>query len=373
MRRSAFVSRGLEPARRLACSFVTLACLGLSARAALADTVVQVPLTGVLDKRSVTTLTDGKLVVHTLPTDGGDLKNGFATQAVAIMQGAPPANNLPDDGHFPADARHPEVVLNFSNAADAASPQTHKILPGESISFPVPSATYSKMFLFFNGAAGGTTITVTLNYADAVDMKTAMVPDYYADISPNDPVIFNLATNLAKWDMTTKINEANHHNITGVELAVLPGKILNSIKVERAVEGNLVFWGATGIATSDVAVGGAGGSGGTAGAAGTSGAGSVAGGGSGGAAAGAAGSSSSGGGGAGGNGGTGMAGVSPGGSDGGGGTGGQFAGVPLPAQTLDDGCGCRVAGVSRDTGSLWLWLVAASATVMARRRARSTH
>lgn len=374
MRRAVLAPRGLGPASRFACWSVTFACLGLSARAAHADTVVQIPVTSVIDKRSVTTLTDGKLVVHTLPTDGGDLKNGFATKAVAIMQGAPPANNLPDDGHFPADARHPEVVLNFSNAADAASPQTHKILPGESISFPVPAATYSKIFLFFNGAAGGTTITVTLNYADAMDMKTAMVPDYYADISANDPVIFNLATNLAKWDMTTKINEANHHNITGVELAGMAGKTLNSIKVERAAEGNLVFWGATGIATSDVAVGGAGGSGGAGGAAGTGGAGGVAGSvASGGAAAGAAGSSSTAGGGTGGTGGSvgGFAGSS--GYAGNPPAAGSTGCFPCPGtQPVHGGCGCRVAGVSRGTGSLWLLLVAASAAVFGRRRARST-
>src|SRR5438045_897435 len=82
---------------------------------ARADTVVQIPLTGVIDARSVTTLTGGQLVVFTLPTDGGNLQNAFATKAVAIMQGKPPENALPDDGTFPADARHPEVVLHFSN------------------------------------------------------------------------------------------------------------------------------------------------------------------------------------------------------------------------------------------------------------------
>jgi ABC-type sugar transport system ATPase subunit len=55
-------------------------------------------------------------------------------------------NSLPDDGHFPADTNHPEVVLNFSNAADATSPQNHLVkppltptTPGSSFSFPVPS------------------------------------------------------------------------------------------------------------------------------------------------------------------------------------------------------------------------------------------
>lgn len=375
MGRSVFVPRGPNPALRLAGCLAASAGLLLTARAALADTVVQVPVTGVLDKRSVTTLTNGQIVVHTLPTDGGNLLNGFATKAVAQMKGAPPENNLPDDGHFAADARHPEVVLNFSNTADAASPQTHKILAGEMITFPVPAATYSKMFLFFNGAAGGTMVTVTLTYADAMDVKSTKIPDYYADIAANDPVIFNLATNLAKWDMTTKINEANHHNITGMEIAGMPGKTLNSIKVERANDGgNLVFWGATGIATSAVSVGGSGGAGGAAGAGGAGGAGGGAAGaggaaggtgptaGSGGAAAGMAGAA------------TGGGGASVGGAAAGsGGMPGAAGGFMAPATPAEDsGCGCRVTSASRGTGSLWLLLAAASAVGFRRRRGRST-
>jgi len=337
--------------------FASSLLLGLCARTAHADTTVQVPLAGVLDARSVTTLTGGNLVVFTLPTDGGDLQNGFATKAVAMKQGAPPENALPDDGHFPADARHPEVVLNFSNAADAASPQTHKIKPAESITFPMPTATYSKVFLFFNGAAGGTTITVTLTYADAIDVKMAKIPDYYAD--PTDPAVFNLATNLAKYDKMTKINEANHHNIEGVELAGMAGKPLNSIKIEHPQDGgNLVFWGATGIATSDVAIGGAGGaagaggampggsggSGGTAGTeiggtAGAAGAGSPAG--MAGNGAGTAGMTSSGGSG------TAGAPTTPGGS--------TFAAPSSP--TADDGCGCRLGRANGAAPSSALWLL----------------
>src|SRR5262245_59125577 len=96
---------------------------------AAAETVVQVPLPGLLDARSVTTLTNDQLVVFTLPTDGGGLQNAFATAAVAMRQGKPVQNALPDDGKFPATARHPEVVLNFSNAADPTSPQTHLVAP----------------------------------------------------------------------------------------------------------------------------------------------------------------------------------------------------------------------------------------------------
>lgn len=245
---------------------------GLVVASAGADTVVQIPLPDVLNARSVTTLTDGQLVVFDLPTDGGGLMNAYATQAVAEMQGQPPANSLPNDGVFPASDRHPEVILNFSNDAPATAPQTFLVAALTPFSFPVPTATYSKLFLFFNGAAGGSTIHVTLTYSDATtQMADAMVPDYYADISPTDPVIFNIATDLAKWDMNTQINEANHHNITGVEITPMAAAMLTEVEVEREAEGNLVFWGATGIATSDVAVGGAGGAGGAAGAAGASG------------------------------------------------------------------------------------------------------
>ena len=246
-----------------------------------AETVVQIPLTGVLDARSVTTLTQGNLVVFTLPTDGGNLQNAFATKAVAMLKGKPVANALPDDGKFPANDKHPEVVLHFSNDADAASPQTHLVPVSGMFTFPVPAATYSKFFLFFNGAAGGTTIKVTFTYTDAMDTQNATIPDYYSD--PTDPTVFNLAPNLAKWDKNTTINEADHHNINGVALTTMPTKMLTSVKVERGAEGNLVFWGATGVATSDVAVGGAGGGGGggAAGAGGTAGAGGAAAGGGG--------------------------------------------------------------------------------------------
>ena len=339
---------------------LTLALAGV----ARADTIVQVPLSGLLDARSVTTLTDGKLVVFTLPTDGGGLQNGFATAAVAQMQGAPAANALPDDGRFAANARHPEVILNFSNAASATAPQTHLVAPSASFDFAVPAASYSKLFLFFNGAAGGSTVKVTLSYADAtMDQQSATVPDYYADISPTDPVIFNLAADLAKWDKTSKINEANHHNITGVELNGMAGKTLTTVKVERGAEGNLVFWGATGIATSEVAGGGAAGAAGQGGAGGTAGAGGVAAGAGAGAGgltggAGAAGSDGSAAGSSGASGAVNAAGAA--------GAAVGSAGASMAAATSEGGCGCRL-GAARSS-SLGGLLALVGVAVAAQRR-----
>jgi hypothetical protein len=353
----------------------TLAAL-TAGGAARADTVVQIPLTGVLDARSVTTLTGGQLVVFTLPTDGGNLQNAYATKAVATKQGKPVANALPDDGKIPADARHPEVVLHFSNDADAASPQTHLIKTGDMMMFPVPTATYSKLFLFFNGAAGGTNIMVTLTYADGMETQPAFIPDYYAGVTNANAVTFDLVLDLAKWDKNTAINEAGHHTITGAEFHPMAGKMLTGVTVSKDAMGNLVFWGATGIATTDVAVGGAGGTGGMSGAAGAaSGAGGASGGGG---TPGSAGSAGSGGvsspiaGAAGSSVGVGGGGAATGGNSAAGTatvSGGSF-GVAPGTPASDAGCGCRLAAAngSRSRDALWLLLGAASALRVRRRR-----
>jgi hypothetical protein len=356
---------------------------GFGTRVARADdTVVQIPLAGVLDARSVTTFTAGKLVTWTLPTDGGGLQNAFATVAVATAQNAPVANALPDDGHFPANARHPDVVLHFSNDADAASPQTHLVAVGGSFNFMVPAAIYSKLFLFFNGAAGGTTVKATFTYTDGTDTQSATIPDYYADIMATDPVIFNLATNLAKWDKNTKIAEANHHNITGAELHPTAGKTLTSVQVERGPNGYLVFWGATGVATSPIA--GGGGAGGMAGAAGAAGAAGTVGIGG---ASGASGASSGGvagvSAGAGGASSAGAAGMSAGAGAGGtisAGTAGAAAAAGATATGTsggtfvlptgsDSGCSCRLTRApGRSSGATWLALGALSWCFARRRR-----
>jgi hypothetical protein len=225
----------------------------LMVKTSRADTIVQVSLAGLIDKRCVTTLTNGMIVPWNLHTDGlATLQNAFVTAAVAKLKGAPVENALPDDGRFAADNRHPEVVLNFSNAAPAGSPQTYQVQPTTDVSFSVPQATYSKLFLFFNGSHGGTTVTMNLLYTDTMETKMVKVPDYAAAIPANDPVIFNLAPNLSKWSLNTTVTEVGGHHITGVELAPIAGKTLKGVTFQRSADGFLVFWGATGVATSPV-------------------------------------------------------------------------------------------------------------------------
>lgn len=352
--------------RSLRASLVSVTVALVASQAAAAETVVQVPLSGVLDARSVTTLTNGVLVPWTLPTDGGGLQNAYATMAVASKVGAPPANALPDDGKFAANARHPEVVLNYSNAADAAAPQTHLVKANETVSFAMPAAVYSKVFLFFNGAAGGSPVTFTLTYADGMEMQTATVPDYYADVSATDPVIFNLATNLAKYDKTSKVTEANHHNITGVELHPGAGKTLTKLSFVRSAMGNLVFWGATGIATSDIAGAGGTGAGGASGASGGSGASS----------AGASGAASGAGGSGGALSGAGAGGASAGSAGSLGGSSALAGASPASAGSsavpnslgADDG-GCALSGgPAHHSHGLWLMLAVSGALCLAQRR-----
>ena len=153
-----------------------------------------------LDTRSVFTLTNGTIVPFTLAIDGGNgdvgtgAQNGFATKAVAMMKSpGNVANALPDDGHFPADANHPEVVLSFSNAADATSPQNHLVkppitptTPGSSFTFlGEPAATYSKLFLFFHGGQQRDDgfAKITLTFSDATtDVTSAMIPDFFNEL-----------------------------------------------------------------------------------------------------------------------------------------------------------------------------------------------
>jgi hypothetical protein len=222
--------------------------------AARADQVVQVPLGQLLTARTVTTLTQGKLVPWTEGSRGGN-KDGFMTAAASKFLNQPATlKTLPDDGMFAADARHPQVRLNFSNDADPMSHQTFWIArTAGTFMFPVPAATYSKMFLFFSSGDATTALTITLGYGAATQVVNVTVPDFFNSPLPTDPVLFNLAPDLPNWYQNGMVYEVAHHNICGVELQPMAGMVLQDIKVDKAVGGFLTFYGATGIATGAVA------------------------------------------------------------------------------------------------------------------------
>src|SRR4051794_35990601 len=199
---------------RNATSRILITCAALSVAltargAAAADTVVQVPVDSVIDGRTVSTAAGGTITTWSAGqgVDGDGNADGYVTNAVeAILktQGKTVNNQLgvalPDDGMFAADARHPAVLLHFSNTAPVTSPQTHQIYinasrGSQTFQLNVPQATYSKMFLFITASEGAAALTITLSYAGGTAPTTQklMLPDYgIGGAKANDPVFFNL-------------------------------------------------------------------------------------------------------------------------------------------------------------------------------------
>jgi hypothetical protein len=226
---------------------------------ASADQVVQVPLSGLLDARPVSTLTGGVVVPWTV---GIDQVDGFMTLAAALsLRQTGPA--LPDDGKFAANARHPDVVLNFSNAALADSPQAHHLTGVGMFAFSVPAATYSKLILFFSSSYGDSRLTMTMTYADGTTSMTALtLPDWGLG-GTLPPTCFQLIAGLHKWTKQGMSVDTPSHTITGVDLFPTATKVLTRVEVSKtSAAQTLIFWGATGMATSPIDGGVDGGGGG---------------------------------------------------------------------------------------------------------------
>jgi hypothetical protein len=269
----------------------TLAVAAFARPAAAADTVVQVDVSSVIDGRTVSTVANGVVTPWTVGqgVDGDGNADGFVTTAVeAILQtqgkteGGKVGLALPDDGMFAATTRLPAIQLHFSNAAPITSPQTHQLhqaMGAQTMMFPVPQATYRKMFLLITTSEGSAKLTVTLTYADATAPQVIMytLPDYgIGGAAANDPVYFNLIMGMHKWGTSDNEGDSATHGITGIEIDPTATGMLKSITIAKTNGAHVVFWGATGIATSAVSTGTGGGGGtdagaGTAGASGTDG------------------------------------------------------------------------------------------------------
>jgi hypothetical protein len=210
-----------------------LSVVAFAHTAAAADTVVQVPVDALIDGRTVSTIAGTTITPWTATqgVDGDGNGDGYVTDAVeAVLNtmgktvGGKVGVALPDDGMFPANTRHPVVILHFSNAVPITSPQTHQIYinkGAQNFQFAVPPATYSKMFIFITASEGGAALTITLNYAagTAATMTKLMLPDYgIGGAGANDPVFFNLISGMRKWSPTDGEGDGPSHTITGIEL-----------------------------------------------------------------------------------------------------------------------------------------------------------
>ena len=292
------------PTRARLLTVSSILSIAAFARPAAADTVVQVPVDSVIDGRTVSTVANNVITPWTATdgVDGDGNADGFVTNAVeAILntmgktEGGKVGVALPDDGLFAAmPPRLPAIQLHFSNATPITSPQTHQLhqaMGPQTFMFDVPSATYSKMFLLITTSEGSAKLTVTLNYAGGTAAQVMMytLPDYgIGGAAANDPVYFNLIMGMHKWGTSDQEGDTPSHTITGIEINPTPTGMLTSIEVAKTNAAHVVFWGATGIATSAVTTGaggstgttdaGAGGATGTDGGAGASGAAGAAGG-----------------------------------------------------------------------------------------------
>jgi hypothetical protein len=241
----------------------TAALILACASSANAQYVVQIPVDSILDGRAVTTLTGGTVVTFGNKQgiySGG--QTGYATAAVQMML-APTSKGvgLPDDGFFPATGNLPPFQLHFSNAAPAASPQTRQLpasatAGAQTFQFPVPPATYTALYLILASGDGSASFTVTLSYAGGVPSTTTTItnlPDSGAGVMTGGPPHFYIVTNTGKWDTTNKDLEPTNHTIEGVEIAPSPAPaVLTGVTITKTNGAILVFWGATGIATTPV-------------------------------------------------------------------------------------------------------------------------
>jgi len=208
-----------------------------------APPAVQIDVKSLLNARVVTTFSDGKVVPLAIALDGA---GGVATAAAAQALGIDNPHTVPDDGHFPANADHPDVVLNFSDA-DGSGPQVRRMGPPDDFAFDVPPNNYAKMFLFFtSGAAGPAPLAFTLTYQDgSSEVHNEVCPDWWTELKGPDKDVIYLAANLAKFGTKNKVLEKDHHNIWGLDIHPDPSKVLVKVAVHKT-KPLVCFWGATG-------------------------------------------------------------------------------------------------------------------------------
>ena len=229
---------------RTLCAILFCLLFGLSLQA---SEVIQADVRPFLTGRAVTTFTDGKLVPWTQGIDGGGHADGYLTLEASITNDNQHVKALPGDGSFTANAVHPFIRLNFSNA-DGKNPQTRGVTGEGEFSFAVPEKRYQRMMVFMTSAEGPSHLSFQLTYADGTrELREILLPDYYNAAPAGDTNIFTLAADLPKWNASGRITEPNHHNIHGVDLHPDARKKLVSVQVDKTAPAYLVFWGATGV------------------------------------------------------------------------------------------------------------------------------
>jgi len=208
--------------------------------------VIQFKIASVLNARPVTILNNGKLITWQTGIDGGGKGDGYLTQSAAAFNHQDSTHALPDNALFPATEAHPEIQLHYSNG-DSVNYQTCNLAGESSLAFSVPKGRYTALYFALTSSEGPSNLEISLTYADGVDTKQILLPDYYADIPADSPNLCYLAHDLAKWGPTNQMTEKDHHNIDLLKIIPDGGRTLKSIKISKAKNGYLVFWAAAGV------------------------------------------------------------------------------------------------------------------------------
>ena len=224
-------------------------CGSVLTSVALADQAVQIDVKSVLNNRTVITCdASGKAIPWQWGVNG-DAKvsyNGWATNHGAACAGTtPPIRGLPNDGKYPADAYHPDVVLNWSDSDPTGKQTRHSVGP-DTFSFNVPPGKYSRLLLIDTNNPGSQKIHVDLTYDSGTGSKDLDAPGYYYPTpAANTPSQFRIGDNLDKWDQGMKRTEQGGHYIWGIDAAPSADKVLQKVTITSSGTGVLTFYGAT--------------------------------------------------------------------------------------------------------------------------------
>jgi len=210
------------------------------------DKVIQFKIASVLNARPVTILDNNKLITWQTGIDGGGKGDGYLTQSAAAFNKQDSTHALPDNALFPATAAHPEIKLYYSNS-NSVNYQTCNLAGEASLEFSVPKARYTTVYFALTSSEGPSNLQITFTYADGIDTKQILLPDYYADLPSDSPNLCYLAHNLAKWGPANQMTEKDHHNIDLLKLIPDAARTLKSVKISKTQNGYLVFWAAAGV------------------------------------------------------------------------------------------------------------------------------
>jgi|SRR6185503_3094518 len=209
------------------------------------DKVIQFNINPVLNARPVTTLHNAKLATWKTGIDGGGNGDGYLTKSAAAFNGDSVEHALPDDPLIPENSYHPAIQLHYANT-DNLHYQACSMQGETSVTFSVPKGNYSMLYFALTSAEGASALKFYLTYAKGETIEQSLLPDYYQDLPANDTAFCYLAHDLAKWGLSNKMTEKNHHNIDVVKVKADPKQTLLKITISKGKEGYAVFWAAAG-------------------------------------------------------------------------------------------------------------------------------